>query len=287
MSDVENAGEQPVSDAALFEQVVSGAPLTSEEATKENADPVNPAEQPKPAEPVAPQAPPETQAEAKPQDQRVPLQELIAARKRAQMAEAMLERFMGQQPAPQQQPAQQPLTLWDDPDAFLAAKQAEWENQQNARMKPVWAELAVIKHGQDKVAEASEAFDALLNAGQLPEHERLQVMGASNPFSAAVQWHQQRQLLQEVNGDPKAYEEKLAAKLLKDPAFLKRAQEAMGQAAQGVQSVFVPAQPSRPAAQPLPSLSRIGAAAPPVKQQQDAESDQELFNSVLAGKRLA
>lgn len=73
--------------------------------------------------------------------------------------------------------------------------------------------IAGIKYGDDKVAEAEQAFFASMNSGKLDQAEYQKVVNSPNRYAAAVQWHQRQVVQAEIGSDPTAYRAKLEAEL--------------------------------------------------------------------------
>jgi hypothetical protein len=73
--------------------------------------------------------------------------------------------------------------------------------------------VAGMKYGDDKVAEADQAFMQAVQSGKIDPADYQKVTTAPNIFAAAVQWHQREQAKAEIGDDITAYRAKLEAEL--------------------------------------------------------------------------
>jgi hypothetical protein len=113
----------------------------------------------------------------------------------------------------------------------------------NEQLAPIRAHLAqqamrgqiadaTAAHGRDLLQKAADAFDAA--APTMHPIEAASVMESLNPFKAAVDWMRRRDMQREVGTDPNAYRERVVADALRrDPAFMRRAQEALRRVGRG------------------------------------------------------
>jgi hypothetical protein len=284
-------------DMNLFDNIISGdknAPI--EPTVTEVTQPQEPvrddkgkfakADEPTTEAPVdsttqQPNAEPERVPVAAVQDERRKRQE---AERRAQALEEQLATLTKttnvQQPVvqtPQQQ--SQPVTIWDDPDA--------WQHQQLAPIQSSVAEVremmmemqAMQRHGADVLGAAKEAAQAL--AGK-PEGVALyqEIMSrGGNPFDSLVAWHKQQQVLARVGPDPEAFIAAEREKMLTDPAFLAQALErAKASAASNVNTRSSAPRVSLPSLSNIPATGGGNATAEPA-------SDEALFNSIASARR--
>jgi hypothetical protein len=282
---------QPNSDLAVSELALADAALAAPDA----------GQIPDPA-PVADQAPDKTQeAEARAtQADAMPestpnisaagvLRELMDERDKRQALERQLNEYLVRQ-----KPA-------DAPDPFLNPEQFAQTQIQTA-IAPIDQRLTVALarinfaearavHGAELAEKAYQEFDKAMP--EMTPAERATVMGAPNPFVAAVAWMRRRDALVEVGDDVGAYRERLREELLKDPEFLGRAIEAARSTAAGGNSAA--SQPrtqagqfASPTAKPasLPSVNRAGADTNAALVRHDP-SDMELVDEVLTGREIS
>lgn len=73
--------------------------------------------------------------------------------------------------------------------------------------------VAGIKYGDDKVAEAEQAFLDAVRSQKLDPADFQKVTGSPNRYAAAVQWHQRQTAQAEIGDDPAAFKAKLEAEL--------------------------------------------------------------------------
>ncbi len=140
--------------------------------------------------------------------------------------------------------------------------------------------LARTRYG-DAVFEAADNALKGLDPQRNPEHRALvgSIVGSPNPAEALVRWHRAQETLREVGDDPHAYEQRLAERLLQDPAFLQRAADAMRAQAAGNAIVQPPGnrngQHQGTARRSPPSLNQAGghgqAKAPDPRLYDDSE----------------
>ena len=74
--------------------------------------------------------------------------------------------------------------------------------------------LAEVKYGDDKVAQADQAFMQAVQSRSIDPADYQKVVNAPNIFAAAVQWHQRQLAQQEIGDDPAAFRAKLEAEIL-------------------------------------------------------------------------
>ena len=131
----------------------------------------------------------------------------------------------------QEQPA--PTDFFADPDtAFNERLQAGLNTSLGPVQQQLMAQaemLAGIKYGDDKVAEAEQAFIAAYQSRQVDPSDYQKIVNSPNRYAAAVQWHQRQQAQQEIGDDPAAYKAKVEAELReKITAELQQGQQPQG-----------------------------------------------------------
>jgi hypothetical protein len=238
---------------------------------------------PKAGEPAVPGAP-------KGQEHHVPLATYLTEREEKAQLKRQLDELLAQRRQQEQKQTEEAPDPFLDPAGF-ARWQArhEYDDRFQRSLNPVLEQFRVsIAHNNRAVAhsvygepatkEAIELFDKEMPANvadAAAQVERLRVLNSPNPFLAAVEWHQRRQVLAEVGNDPKAYRERVLAEALADPDFLGRAIEAARPVAAANPGQ---PQPARASAKQLPSLNRAGSGAGAAPVRAAAESDDELLN---------
>ncbi|WP_262268624.1 hypothetical protein [Microvirga yunnanensis] len=146
-------------------------------------------------------------------------------------------------------------------------------------------EVAELRYSRDEVAEAERAFNEAAESGRLDPALHHRINTSANPFASAVEWHRQQKVLSEVGGDIAAFRQREREAALNDPEFLRAALERARAQAQPAPVVHRPGSP-QPAAT-LPSVSRMGAAAPISQTQPDMAADDTLWDEVTARRKRA
>lgn len=210
------------------------------------------------------------------------LREVNEAREAAERRAAQFESEMAQLRRllqEQQKPKEEPVDFFQDPQAALKQHISPIESQfqtlaQNLTLRASKAE-AIAVHGREKVAE----MEAAIGKAMQERHPdigilRTQMQNSDDPVGVAMQWHQRESLIRETGGDIAAFKSKMSEELLKDPAFLAKAIEAVkGQAA-------VPQGKATNTVQLPPSLNRAGSAASPHDDPGDL-SDRSLYAQAI------
>lgn len=272
MSDDLNGGT-PADDTALFSSVVDSQPQPVPEVVTEPAPVV---QQPDPQNPQPSTANPEP---AIPPSR---LREEADARRRAEgeVAElrgrlsAMEQRLNQPQPQTKQEPKAK-RDIWDDPDGFVQDAVMPLQERFQQTLNAIAKEAAVARFTEETVNAAEKAFMEAARARTLDPADFDRVANAPNRYSAAVAWHKDQMVRQEVGTDPAAYRTRVLEEALKDPAFQARVIEAARGQAQANGNMI--AQPARAQVQSLPSLNKVGAVALP--ENGNEASDAELFAS--------
>jgi hypothetical protein len=113
--------------------------------------------------------------------------------------------------------------------------------------------IAGIKYGDDKVAEAEQAFIQAMQSQKLDPADYQKVVSSPNRYAAAVQWHQRQQAQAEIGDDPAAFRAKVEAELREK---ILAEMQGGGQQAQAQQAA--PVMPSN-----LASVRNVGARSGP------------------------
>lgn len=118
---------------------------------------------------------------------------------------------------PKQEPQQKP-DWFENPEA--ATQHAVREtispqlDQVTSTLMATAQMVAGIKYGDDKVAEAEQAFLDAMRSQKLDPADYQKVANSPNRYAAAVQWHQRQLAQAEIGDDPAAYKAKLREELL-------------------------------------------------------------------------
>ena len=157
-----------------------------------------------------------------------------------------------------QQPKQEPVDFFANPDAAIDQRVAPIESrfEQLASRLVLRASKAeaMATHGVASVQEMEQAIGKAMQE-QHPDMPVLsmQMRNSDDPVGVAMSWYKRDKLLRDTGGDLGKYETALQEKLLKDPAFQAKAMEAWrAQASQ-------PGNPSK--VQIPPSLNRASGSA--------------------------
>ena len=157
-----------------------------------------------------------------------------------------------------QQPKQEPVDFFANPDAAIDQRVAPIESrfEQLASRLVLRASKAeaMATHGVASVQEMEQAIGKAMQE-QHPDMPVLsmQMRNSDDPVGVAMSWYKRDKLLRDTGGDLGKYETTLQEKLLKDPAFQAKAMEAWrAQASQ-------PGNPSK--VQIPPSLNRASGSA--------------------------
>jgi len=117
---------------------------------------------------------------------------------------------------PKQEPQQKP-DWFENPEA--ATQHAVREtltpqlDQVTSTLMATAQMVAGIKYGDDKVAEAEQAFLDAMRSRKLDPADYHKVANSPNRYAAAVQWHQRQLAQAEIGEDPAAYKARLEAEL--------------------------------------------------------------------------
>lgn len=193
------------------------------------------------------------------------LREVNEAREAAERRAAEIEAHYRRQfaelqariPKPEPKPAPD---VFENPNAFLehGVNQAvdPIKNELNQTREFFSQQLAMRDHGPEKVQAAYKWIEQGL-ASRDPEaiatYQR--AMQSMHPYDALVRSHQQREVYQQIGGDPQAWAQKWLAEQLADPAKA-------GAILQQIQQRSSPqSQDGRPVTRLPPSLNRMASAA--------------------------
>lgn len=73
--------------------------------------------------------------------------------------------------------------------------------------------VAGLKYGDDKVAEAEQAFIVAMQSRTLDPSEYQRVVNSPNRYAAAAEWHKRQQAQAEIGNDPVAFRAKVEAEI--------------------------------------------------------------------------
>lgn len=210
-----------------------------------------------------------------------------AAREQREMNARLIAQFEAMRPQIQKtvEAPQKPKEFFDYEDPFQAIEHKIVEQvspvlQQFREMQVYNARLTAQNTlGNDAVKEAEEAFNNAARTGQIDPVEHARINNSPNPFAAAVEWHNRNKVLQTVGTDLGAWETKFKERLKSDPAFMAEMMEAARAKAMSSAPV-VNAKPQTS----LPSVSRMGAAAPIGRADSNDLDDEALFDALASKK---
>lgn len=121
-------------------------------------------------------------------------------------------------PKPEQPQKAPPPDFYENPEAATQHTVQQSVNPHFERINQTLlanAQLvAGMKYGDDKVAEADQAFMQAVQSGKIDPADYQKVTTAPNIFAAAVQWHQREQARAEIGDDPAAFRAKVEAEVL-------------------------------------------------------------------------
>lgn len=146
-------------------------------------------------------------------------EEVADFRKQLSETNAAWERRMAQlveavKPKQEQQEVDPVSAFFENPDAAARNANAPQFEQISQTLQANAQLIAGIKYGDDKVAEAEQAFLSAMNNRQLDPADYQKVVSSPNRYAAAVQWHKAQQAKAEIGDDPAAYRAKLEAEIL-------------------------------------------------------------------------
>jgi hypothetical protein len=242
-----------------------------------------------------------------PEQHRVPLAELLAERDRRHssdrelgLARAQLEQMNRQTAELQRQmqelraPKQAPPDYIEDPDGWLRHSIGTALSPVEQRFRDVelqtemlGKQVAVMQHGAEKVEAAQQEIARLYQSGDpraRADYAAIMRLPPAARYAELMDWHQRRDVYSKTGGDLGKYEQSLQEKLLADPAFLARAMEAAQKQAAARPTAITTQPIAQKRTTSLPSVSRMGAAAPINDQGADDIDDHELLRSVLKGR---
>ena len=175
-----------------------------------------------------------------------------------------------------QQPKQEPVDFFANPDAAIDQRVAPIESrfEQLASRLVLRASKAeaMATHGVASVQEMEQAIGKAMQE-QHPDMPVLsmQMRNSDDPVGVAMSWYKRDKLLRDTGGDLGKYETTLQEKLLKDPAFQAKAMEAWRTQASA------PGNPSK--VQIPPSLNRASGSAGNGADEGGDMSDASLWNA--------
>lgn len=273
-------------DGALFDDVISGAPVDADPPPSTQPD-LTPAPDAAPAATVDPQQAnpqlPQTEPAIPPGRLREETEARRAAERRAIELEARLAALeRSQQPQPQQ--PRQRADVFENPSAFVQEEVQpilDPVTHQITQMREFYSRReAEREHGQEKVVAAYRWIEqglASRDPDAISVYQR--AMQSMDPYGDITRAHQQRQTFNEIGGDLNAYRQRIIDEALKDPAIQAKVLESARQQAQQMGQTI-----AKPAVSSLPSISRVGAAAITTGQEPDL-SDADLFEATTRRKR--
>lgn len=116
-------------------------------------------------------------------------------------------------PQPDKPQQQTPDIFENAPEAIRHTVAPQFEQMNKVLMANAQL-VAGVKYGDEKVAEAEQAFIQALQSRTIDPADYHKVVNAPNRYAAAVQWHERHKALTEIGDDPAAYRAKLEAEIL-------------------------------------------------------------------------
>lgn len=115
-----------------------------------------------------------------------------------------------------QQPQQQeePPDWYTDPARATEQFVSPYVQRIEHMIRQQGQQIAQYQFGADKVKAAEDAFMQAVSLGRLDAADEQRIRMSPNPYAEVVQWHQRKQVLEEMGDDPAAYREKLKQELL-------------------------------------------------------------------------
>lgn len=220
-----------------------------------------------------PQAKAQPQAQQKqPEDHRVPLRQLLDEREQRQRYQAEAEQLRQAWAQLQQQAAaqQQPQTIFDDPDKYLAARVMDPLRQEGQRYMlqikdGLSREMANGQFGEQAVTQAVNDLGSIRHTPQ-GDFVFNQIMASGHPYGALMRWHAQARAQQAIGPDPNAWLRQQQEQWINDPKVqaeaVKRWQQRQQQNGNRPPNVSLP-----------PSLSSIPAAGGRIDEQGDLSNE--------------
>ncbi len=229
-----------------------------------------------------PQQPPQAAAaqQGQQQDHRVPLRELLDERERRYRLQAEADQMRNawaqlQQQALAYQQAQQPQTIYDNPEQYLHHNVMQpLRNEGHMAMLQIKdglsREMANAQFGEQQVNAALQAM-ASVRYSPNGDHVFRQIMSSGHPYGELVKWFNYARAQQAIGPDPEAWLNKQREAWMNDPRVqaevMRRQQQQLQQRQQ---------RGGQPNVQLPPSLSSLPASSGRVDQGGDM-SDASLF----------
>jgi len=248
-------------DAALLNDVLTTPPTESEAGP-----PPQPPPAPKEAEPAIPPGRLREETEAR----------RSAERERDEFRR-QLDQVLLRQPVPKQEPPKR-SDMFEAPSAFVQEEVKPLLDPVQERINAVTEHYslqhAITRHGDEKVQGARKALESAMGARDSEAWSVYnRAMKSIDPYGEILNWHIGKEVISTVGSDLGAYKQRVLDEALKDPEFQKKVFEAArGQAVSQGNSV------NRPVVPKLPSIGKVGAAAPS-NEADDNMSDEELFHA--------
>ena len=209
-------GQDLPDDNALFQEA------TSNETLEKFENPELPLDLPEQTKPVVAEPPADKSTEKvePPKDEvHVPtwrLREETEARRQAERRyEELQAQLRAQQPPPQQGP-----DIFENPSEFVQQQFRPYLEQIRADLQMqregMSLDWALRSHGNDKVSAARQALEQGLQRGDNEaKNTYQQAMQSHDPYGVIVRWHNNSEVSREVNGDIKAYRQRILDEALK------------------------------------------------------------------------
>jgi len=139
-------------------------------------------------------------------------EEVSDFRKSNEALQRQVAELLQRVPLPKQEQPQAPDQFEDFQGAARHAVSSDLERV-NATLMANAQLIAGVKYGDDKVAEAEQAFMEAARSNKLDPADYHKVANSPNRYAAAVQWHQRQLAQAEIGDDPAAFRAKLETEL--------------------------------------------------------------------------
>jgi hypothetical protein len=251
---------------------------------------------PKQPEPEVKAEAPTTEPEPKDDEGKVPSWRLRELREAREAAERRAEEASRQNYAFQEQmrtlqrrldelqkPKQEPVDFFTNPDAAIEQRltpmQQELQRVQSQALLNSSKALAIAEYGKDAVREMEAAIEAASRSNH-PDMASLsaRMQNSDHPVAIAMEWHQQKSLLEQTGGDIKAYRQRVLDEAMKDPTFQAKVLEAARGQAQAAPN-------ARPNIQLPKSLNSVAGTGLSSDADDNDMSDAGLFRQAMSGPR--
>jgi hypothetical protein len=104
--------------------------------------------------------------------------------------------------------------IFENPSAFVHQEVSGPLSEVRGTLMHQARYLAEIKHTDEAVQAADDAFSKAVATNSIDPAERQRVLSSPNIYDAAVKWHRRQQVQAEIGDDPVAYKAKVEAEIM-------------------------------------------------------------------------